>query len=82
MKTTQTIKLTVEQKARLRDMAAKRGYTIGRGNYVETGSITQLVVAIADGDYVLVPAMATEPEDAAYTPSYVRRIRETATDDR
>jgi len=48
--TTQTIRMTTQQKRKLRQLATAFGYTIGRGREAEWGSIRKLVLAIADGD--------------------------------
>ena len=52
--TVMTIKITSEQKSRLRDIALDYGYTIGRGNEKDWGSVRKLMAAVADGELQIV----------------------------
>ena len=61
--TKQTLELYEHEVDRVREIARDMGYTIGRGPMADTGSIRQLVEAIARGD-VLVAKRNGEPEPA------------------
>ena len=50
---TTTLSITDEQIERLRDIAKRLGFTIGRGSQADWGSINQLCAAIADGEVEL-----------------------------
>ena len=47
--TIMTLKITNKQKAKLRQIAKQYGFTIGRGNEKEWGSVRKLMAAVADG---------------------------------
>lgn len=45
---------------RLRALAKQHGFTIGRGKEKDWGSLAQLLKAVAEGEYVIVPAALVE----------------------
>lgn len=57
-----SIELDRESLASLRSLAAKHGYTIGRGKNPRMGSVRKLLLAIARGDLIIPPAAGPKAE--------------------